>query len=146
MSMRDVSGPRGDGNRRQRRARRHEKTLPSRIQKRHGEALDRLTAADQRFFERFPHRTHRIRVASEIEIALGNRMPAPEDCQWYAVVKNIAHGVHMKIFTLGPDGCENDLDEEFSREVYNHLASSSGAAGVEAAIRTRAKPSNQARA
>ena len=59
--------------------------------------VDRVTLADRLFFERFPHRQHRMRVAAAAEIeqqAILNGAPLsrPGSCI-YVVVKNVAPGM-----------------------------------------------------
>jgi len=40
-----------------------------------GEKVDRITQADRKFFERFPHRQHRVRIAGK-ELPVGSRYAA----------------------------------------------------------------------
>ena len=72
------------------------------------EKVDRITQADRRFFERFPHRQHRIRLMSQAEIdqtALLDGKPPwiPQGFELFTVVRNIAPGYRMRLFAGRPE-------------------------------------------
>ena len=62
--------------------------------------VDRITQADRRFFERFPHRKHRIRLASQAEIeqqALLEGEPpwVPQGYLLFAIIRNVSPGFRL---------------------------------------------------
>ena len=86
--------------------------------------VDRITQADRRFFERFPHREHRIRLASQAEIEqntlLDGKPPwIPQDFRLYTIVRNIAPGTRMRLFLPAPEGRETDVSETTARAVWD---------------------------
>ena len=90
-----------------------------------------ITAADRKFFERFPARRHRLRLAARPEIeAAGIISGAPKpfrphpDVAHYVAVKWIATGVRFRVFVLGPAGAEADVNEEIARAIYEETAAS----------------------
>ncbi|MEH3145212.1 MAG: hypothetical protein PGN34_07645 [Methylobacterium frigidaeris] len=98
--------------------------------------FEALIEADRRFFRRFPHRTYRIRRMARCEVAhfeaLNGRLaPMPADTAGFTVVKQIAPGVRLRVYTPGPaDQDGSDLSDDFgawlwqrSMEVQPHLAS-----------------------
>ena len=89
--------------------------------------VDLVTRSDRKFFERFGHRQHRVRVAAQCEIEQQNIMQGcslswPSGCQPYCVVKNIAEGVRLRLFMVGLKGADTDLNEETACAVYNDAA------------------------
>jgi hypothetical protein len=60
--------------------------------------VDKITQADRRFFERFPERQHRMRIASRAEIQQAAMMmneevlPLAPDHIYFAVIKNVVKG------------------------------------------------------
>jgi hypothetical protein len=92
------------------------------------EAIDRAIQSDRLFFERFPHRSHRVRLASQAEIAqrailLSNDAGAlPNEFRHFVAVRNIAAGVRLRNFTILPEGAETDLDEIEACAVYESAA------------------------
>ncbi len=82
-------------------------------------SVDRVTDADRLFFERLPHRQHRVRLTSQAEIARqelidGRPMTIPPGYRWFTAVHNIAKP--------NLEGAENDLDEATAREVFEWVA------------------------
>lgn len=87
------------------------------------ERVDRVTRADKLFFDRFPHRQHRVRVASvaereQEELMRGHSVWLPPGCLHYTVVKNIAPGVRLRLFIVGPDDADCDVTEQLAAAVY----------------------------
>ena len=85
--------------------------------------IDKVTLAHARFFERFPHRQHRIRIASQAEIEqdrafTGSEMALPWRKRLFVAVKNRAPGVGLRLFVVGPRDADTDLSEEQARLVY----------------------------
>jgi hypothetical protein len=91
------------------------------------EQIDRVTQADRRFFERFPDREHRVRLASEAEIEQnailqGQPDSPPPFCRVFTVVRNISPGVRLRLYTYGLEGSETDLDEATARAIFEAAA------------------------
>ena len=89
--------------------------------------VDRVTQADRRFFERFPHRKHRVRIASRAEIEQqelleGKAMWAPGPCCILTVVRNIAPGARLRLMIRGVEGAETDLSENVAAAIFNDAA------------------------
>ncbi|WP_132250219.1 hypothetical protein [Methylobacterium segetis] len=87
--------------------------------KRLTDANEPVIDADRRFFERFPHRTYRVRRMARTEIAQletvhGAPMaPLPTDDAAFTVVKQLAPGVRLKIHVPGPaDEDGSDVPDE----------------------------------
>ena len=90
--------------------------------------IEHVTAADRRFFERFPHRTYRMRRAARAEIqnleaALGAVVfTAPGDAP-FALIKNLAPGVRLRAFLPGPaDEDGSDAPEPGLAVLWEHHA------------------------
>jgi hypothetical protein len=89
--------------------------------------VDRITQADRRFFERFPHRQHRIRLASQAEIEqqtlLDGKPPwVPRGYHLFAVIRNIAPGCRLRLFVPGPPSVDTDAPEDIVRGVWEAAA------------------------
>ena len=89
--------------------------------------IDKVTQADRRFFERFSHRQHRVRLASLVEIEQqelleGSKLWVPPGCRIFAVVRNIAPGVRFRFMIRGVEGAETDLSEEMAAAIYEDSA------------------------
>jgi hypothetical protein len=89
--------------------------------------VDRVKEADRLFFERFSHRKHRIRLAGRAEIEQqeliqGAVLWAPPPCRVFVVVRNIAQGIRLRLFTYGIEGCETDMTEEMAAAIFNDRA------------------------
>jgi hypothetical protein len=85
--------------------------------------VERVKEADRLFFERFPHRKHRVRLASQAEIEQdellrGTALGAPPPCRIFAAVRNVAPGVRLKLMIRGIEGAETDLAEEMARAIF----------------------------
>jgi hypothetical protein len=102
--------------------------------------VDRVTQADRRFFERFPHRMHRIRLASQAEIEQNailmgsDEMALPPWQQHFVAVKNVAPGHRMRLTVVGPTGAETDLGEEAARGIYE-VVNNAQARSIEVELR-----------
>ena len=75
--------------------------------------VDRVTQADPRFFERFPHRQHRVQIASQAEIeqfaiieGIDDAAP-PAGFQHYVAIKNMSPARFRQPFT---SRAHNDVD------------------------------------
>jgi hypothetical protein len=84
--------------------------------------IDKVTQADARFFERFPHRQHRIRVAARAEIEqdalLGALPDIPHDFSYFMAIKNVTPGARMRLLIIGLEGSDTDISEESARAIY----------------------------
>jgi hypothetical protein len=85
--------------------------------------VDKVSQADRRFFERFPHRQHRVRLASHAEIEQhriidGGQRFAPDGYAVFTIVRNIATGVRMRLFLVAPDTCETDVSENTAHAIF----------------------------
>jgi hypothetical protein len=102
--------------------------------------VDLVTQADRRFFERFPHRQHRVRISSaaeieQNEILQGEPVWLPAGYRWFTVVRNVAPGVRMRLFVRYLEDAETDLAEETAKEIFE-LASTEQTRKIEAGLRT----------
>lgn len=87
-------------------------------------ANDRMSQNDRRFFVRFPHRKHRIRVAHSAEIeaaaiidsAEGKRLP--QGFCFYVVTKSLAPNVRLRASFIGIEGADTDITEEMARAIF----------------------------
>jgi hypothetical protein len=89
--------------------------------------VDRVTQADRLFFERHPDRQHRVRLASRVEIGQqellkGAVLWVPPDCRLFAIVRNIAPGVRLRLFTAAPEESETDLSEAIASAAFEAAA------------------------
>jgi hypothetical protein len=89
---------------------------------RFGAEVDRVTQADRRFFERFPWRSHRVRLASraeceQLEVLCGHRVLSP-DSRWYIAIRNVAPGLRIRIYIVGLADNETDLSEMEAALIY----------------------------
>jgi hypothetical protein len=85
--------------------------------------VDRVTQADRRFFERFPHRQHRIRLSGQAELMQntlldGKPWAAEPGFKFFTLVKNLTPGTRMRLYIHAPEGWETDVDEAVARSVY----------------------------
>jgi hypothetical protein len=100
--------------------------------------VDHVSQADRRYFERFPHRTHRVRIASQAEIAQykiidGGPVFLPPRCQFFVAVRNIAPGVRLRLFVPGLEGSETDLDEATAYAIFE-MATTEQTRKIEASL------------
>jgi len=86
--------------------------------------VDMITDADGKFFDRFPQRQHRVRIAGRAEIeqkALlageGTQRSVPNRT-YYAIIKNLARGVRLRMIVVGNVGWDTDLSEQEARERF----------------------------
>jgi hypothetical protein len=98
-----------------------------------------VAEADRRYFERFPQRRHRFRLASREEIAAMQAMDGlPRGCtHYYFVIRQLEPGVRMK-FAVGArrpldlDMTERDAAELFAWSADNAVTESGVRLSVEA--------------
>ncbi|MFC6743616.1 hypothetical protein [Methylobacterium tardum] len=82
---------------------------------------ERITDADRKFFERFPHRTYRYRRAGhpemvQLEAVYGASIFTEVGTVPFILIKNLAPGVRMRAFLPGP------ADEDGSTATETELA------------------------
>jgi hypothetical protein len=104
--------------------------------------VDRVVASDRKYFERFPHRQHRIRLASQAEIESagimqGEKIALAPDEQLYIAVKSIAPGSRLRLAIVGPRDAATDLPEDLAQALYE-LARCDKVRAVEAQMRLMA--------
>ena len=92
-----------------------------------GELVREVTETDRQFFERFPRRRHRVRVASEVEISQieiveGKPATVPNGCRVFTAVRNVGPGMRLRAFVYATEGAETDLDEANARSIFEAAA------------------------
>jgi hypothetical protein len=92
-----------------------------------GERIHSVTETDRQYFERFPHRQHRVRSASHCEIALseiihGKPVLLPDGCGVFTVVRDVEPGIRLRLFVHAIDGTEANLDEATARTIFESAA------------------------
>jgi hypothetical protein len=87
--------------------------------------VDKITDTDRKFFERFPHRQHRVRVAGRAEIEQ-NALIVGEDiqrrspgCNYYVIVKNLAPGTRLRMIVAADEDWDTELSEREARERFD---------------------------
>jgi hypothetical protein len=86
--------------------------------------VDKITDADRKFFGRFPHREHLVRLAGHAEIEysalLAGESPRhlPPELYHYAIIKNVAPGVRLRVIVIGDEGWDTELSEQDARERF----------------------------
>ena len=86
--------------------------------------LDLIEAADRKYFERFPQRRHRVRVAGRVELeeeelVRGRIRSVPAGFQFYTAVRNVRPGFRLRIVFLEPADLDPELfSEAKARAIY----------------------------
>ena len=86
--------------------------------------IDLISEADRKYFERFPQRRHRVRVAGRVEIEgeeiiRGRAMSAPPGRQLYTAVRSARPGLRLRIMFHGPADADPELfSEAKARAIY----------------------------
>jgi hypothetical protein len=86
--------------------------------------VDRITEADRVYFEQHPVRRHRLRHASEVEIAqkeilTGEVETLPAGCRHFVIVRKIAPRQQMRLFMMGVEDAETDLEEADAHGLFD---------------------------
>lgn len=92
-------------------------------------AVGRVTDGDARFFERFPERQHRVRLASTAEVETDAIIKGKPDIstvsgsRWVTIVKQLAPGVRLRAVerSIGREANDFDLSEEMARWAYDQM-------------------------
>lgn len=86
--------------------------------------VDKITDADRKFFDRFPHRQHRLRLAGRAEIE-HNALLASEGIprrspnrNYYAMIKSLAPGWRLRMIVVGNECWDTDVSEQEARACF----------------------------
>ena len=94
-------------------------TRPSRAALRriakHQAAIDRVTDGDRRFFERWPDRTYRVRLASAAEIATAGAVLDADTTpvrggRWVMLIRKLAGDVRLRVLAQVEEWAAGNLD------------------------------------
>lgn len=105
-------------------------------------ANDRMSQADKKFFERFPDRRHRVRLAHKAEVEAGavingvNPTCLPREFKHFVAVKSLAPECRIRLGFIAPGGIETDLSEQIAAAFFEAAKWESGhrASRIEAQI------------
>jgi hypothetical protein len=102
--------------------------------------LGRIAEADRVFFELHPDQKHRVRLASEVEIAQheilsGKLMRLPPGHRHFVIVRNIAPGRRLRLFVTNEENAGTDVPEDLADVLFD-MAAASQVREIEAALRT----------
>ena len=94
--------------------------------------IDAVLEGDRRFFERFPERRHRVRIAARAEVenlraAVRRPLHLPEGCQYLTAVRHVAPGVRARVFLYATTDAPTDLPEEVAAEIFHNTLHGTGA-------------------
>jgi hypothetical protein len=92
------------------------------------DCVEQMTQADRLFFERFPTRQHRIRLASQAEIEerrIIEDLPSISDgLRFFIAVRQIAPCIRMRALLVAPEDNETDMPEAQCRAIFQQAAGS----------------------
>ena len=97
--------------------------------KKNAARIDRISEADRKFFERFPHRQYRLRLAGQAEretqelVHSSLRICRPGD-RLFVLIQNIAPGTRLKVYWVGLDGMDTDLPESVVQRLWEETTAS----------------------
>jgi hypothetical protein len=91
--------------------------------------VDRITLADGVFFDQHPERNHRVRLASEVEIAQneilnGEVMTLPLGHRHFVIVRNVAPGRRVRLFVTNKQTAGTDVPEDLAGAIFEKIAGS----------------------
>jgi hypothetical protein len=102
--------------------------------------VDRAADTDIAFFKKHPDRKHRVRLASEAEIAEaeiveGKLLRAPEGFRWFTIVRKLP-GARLRVFFANnaTSATGTDVPEDVAASVFESAAPS-GVREIETALR-----------
>jgi hypothetical protein len=88
--------------------------------------VEQITQADRLFFERFPTRQHRVRLASQAEIeerqVFENLPLIPDGSRFFIVVRQVAPCIRMRALVVAPGDAETDMPESRCRAIFQQVA------------------------
>lgn len=90
--------------------------------------MEALSDGDRKFFERHPHRVHRIRRSGLAEYKLNVSPNTPEDYVAVTGVKCIGKGLRVRIVAfLGISrDADFDMPEDMAKSIFEAIAEASG--------------------
>jgi hypothetical protein len=102
--------------------------------------VERVTDTDRVFFEQHADRKHRVRLASEVEIAQleivsGDVMTLPAGMRHFAVVRNVAPGTRLRVFVTNARHATTNVPEDLTAAIFDAVAPPN-LHDVEASLRT----------
>jgi hypothetical protein len=82
---------------------------------------------DRVFFEQYPERKHRVRFASEVEIAKneilsGEVMTLPLGHRHFVIVRNVAPGRRVRLFVTNKQSAVTDVPENLAGAIFDKIA------------------------
>lgn len=85
--------------------------------------VERVTDTDRVFFEQHPDRKHRVRLASDVEIAQleivnGKLMSLPPGMRHFAIVRNVAPGTRLRVFVTNVKHAVTDVPEDLTAAIF----------------------------
>ena len=89
--------------------------------------VERVADTDRIFFEQHPDRKHRVRLASEVEIAQseimsGEVMILPPGHRLFVIVRNVAPGYRVRLFVTNTEDAGADVPEDVAVVIFDHVA------------------------
>jgi hypothetical protein len=87
-------------------------------------ANDRMSQADKKFFERFPDRRHRVRLAHKAEVEAGavvngmNPTRLPDEFKHFVAVKSLSADCRLRVSFIGLEGAETDVSEAVAAAIF----------------------------
>jgi hypothetical protein len=89
--------------------------------------VERVSDTDRVFFEQHPDRKHRVRLASEVEIAeleitYGEVMTLPPGYRYFVIVRNVAPGHRVELVVENAEDARTDVPEEVARAIFDSFA------------------------
>ncbi|MBM7483345.1 hypothetical protein [Bradyrhizobium canariense] len=91
-----------------------------------------MSQVDKKFFERFPDRRHRIRLAHRAEVEAGavvsgrNHTWLPREFKHFVAVKSLSPDCRMRLGFIAREGIETDTQEQIAAAFYEAAKSESG--------------------
>ena len=88
--------------------------------------------SDRRFYERHPHRRHRIRRATRTEVEAMASVHGVEATallpgdRWFVVTRLVAPGGWVKLFTVNKAGSDTDVTEDLAAGLFDYLSDRNG--------------------
>jgi hypothetical protein len=89
--------------------------------------VERVTDTDRVFFEQHPDRKHRLRLASEVEIAQNEILSGevkilPPGMHHFAIVRNVTPGARLRVFVTNAKHAGTDVPEDLMAAIFDKVA------------------------
>jgi hypothetical protein len=89
--------------------------------------VERVSDTDRVFFEQHPDRKHRVRLASEVEIAeleitYGEVVTLPPGYRYFVIVRNVAPGHRAGLFVKNAEDATTDVPEDLAGAIFDKVA------------------------